>query len=59
MQYALTQASAAAIPVPEPIDFQTLHTTSEGMPKEISNLHTEHYAHYEKHERQEVDEEIK
>ena len=45
MQYALSQAASMVIPVPEPIDFQSLHI--------------EHYAHYEKHEIQEADEEIK
>ena len=59
MQYALTQASASAIQVPELIDFQTLQTTPEGKQKELPNLHIKHYAHYEQFEIQEADEEIK
>ena len=46
MQHTLSQASAAAVPVPEPIDFQSLHTTLEGTEKELPNLHVEHSAYY-------------
>ena len=55
MQYALSQVASTVIPVPEPTDFQSLHTTSEGTVKKLPNLHIEHYAHYEKHELQEAD----
>ena len=43
MQYALIQASAVAIPVPEPVDFQTLQTTYMEKQEKLPNLHVEHY----------------
>ena len=58
MQYALMQASAAAIPVPEPIDFQTLQTNYQEKQEQLPNLHVEHYALFEQHTLQDTDEEI-
>ena len=47
MQYALTQASATAIPVPEPVDFQTLQMSYVEKHEPLPNLHIKHYAAYE------------
>ena len=58
MQYALTQASATAIPVPEPIDFQTLQMSYVEKHEPLANLHVEHYAVYEQKALQEADAEI-
>ena len=58
MQYALTQASATTIPVPEPIDFQTLQTLYVEKHEPLPNLHVEHYAVYEQQALQEADAEI-
>ena len=58
MQYALTQASAMAIPVLEPVDFQTLQTNYQEKQEQIPNLHIEHYAIYKQHELQDTEEEI-
>ena len=58
MQYTLTQASAMAIPVPEPIDFQTLQTSYVEKHEPLPNLHIEHYAVYEQQALQEADAEI-
>ena len=43
MQFALMQAAATAIPVPEPIDFQTL---PDGQHPDIPNLHFEHHQQF-------------
>ena len=58
MQYALTQASATAIPVPEPVDFQTLQTSCVEKQEPLPNLHKEHYAVYEQKALQEADAEV-
>ena len=58
MQYALTQASAAAIPVPEPVDFQMLQTTYMEKQEKLPNLHIEHYAIFEQQALQDTDKEI-
>ena len=58
MQYALTQASATTIPVPEPVDFQTLQASYTEKHKPLPNLHVAHYAVYEQQALQEADEEI-
>ena len=58
MQYALTQASATAIPVPEPVDFQMLQTSYVEKHEPLPNLHVEHYAAYEQKALQEADAEI-
>ena len=58
MQYTLSQAAATAIPVPEPVDFQTLQTTYTEKNQPLLNLHVEKYLFYEKHALQEADEEI-
>ena len=58
MQYALTQASAMAIPVPEPIDFQMLQTSYVEKQEPLSNLHVKHYAVYEQKALQEADAEV-
>ena len=58
MQYTLTQASAMAIPVLEPVDFQTLQTNYQEKQEQIPNLHIEHYTIYEQHELQDTEEEI-
>ena len=58
MQYALTKASATAIPVPELIDFQTLQTSYVEKCEPLPNLHVEHYAVYEQKALQEADAEI-
>ena len=58
MQYALTQASAMAIPVPEPVDFQMLQTSCVESKEPLPNLHIEHYAVYEQKALQEADAEV-
>ena len=58
MQYTLTQASAMAIPVLEPVDFLTLQTNYQEKQEQIPNLHIEHYAIYEQHKLQDTEEEI-
>ena len=58
MQYALTQASAMAIPVPEPIDFQTLQMSYVKKHEPLPNLHVKHYAVYDEQALQEADAEI-
>ena len=58
MQYALTQASASAIPVPEPVDFQMLQTSYVKKQEPLPNLHIEHYAVYEQKALQEADAEV-
>ena len=58
MQYALTQASAMAIPVPEPVDFQMLQTSCVEKQEPLPNLHIEHYAVYEQKALQEADAEV-
>ena len=58
MQYALTQASAMVIPVPEPVDFQMLQTSYVEKHEPLPNLHVEHYAAYEQKALQEADAEI-
>ena len=58
MQYTLNQAASTVIPVPEPTDFQSLHTTSKGIVQKLPNIHIEHYAHYKKHELQEANKEV-
>ena len=58
MQYALTQASAAAIPVPESVDFQMLQTTYTEKQEKLPNLHVKHYAIFEKQALQDADKEI-
>ena len=58
MQYALTQAAATTIPVPEPADFQTLQTSCVEKQEPLPNLHKEHYAFYEQKELQEADAEV-
>ena len=58
MQYALTQASVTTIPVPEPVDFQTLQTYCVEKQEPLPNLHKEHYAVYEQKELQEADAEV-
>ena len=61
MQYALTQTSAMAIPVLEPVDFQMLQTSCVEKQEPLPNLHIEHYAVYEQKALLEADaeEEIK
>ena len=58
MQYALTQASAVAILVSEPVDFQTLQTNYAEKQEDLPNLHVKHYAIFEQHELQDTDKEI-
>ena len=58
MQYALTQAAATTIPVPELVDFQTLQMSCVEKQEPLPNLHKEHYAVYEKKELQEADAEV-
>ena len=58
MQYALTQASATAMPIPEPVDFQTLQTSYTEKHEPLPNLHIKHYAVYEQQALQEADAEI-
>ena len=58
MHYALTQASATAIPVREPIDFQMLQTLYVEKHEPLPNLHVEQYAVYEQHALQEADAEV-
>ena len=58
MQYALTQASATAIPVPEPVDFQTLQMSYVEKHEPLPNLHSKHYAAYEQKALQEANAEI-
>ena len=58
MQYALTQASATAIQVPEPVDFQMLQTLYAEKHEPLPNLHVKHYAVYEHKALQEADAEI-
>ena len=58
MQYALTQASAMAIPVPEPVDFQMLQMSYVEKHEPLPNLHVKHYAAYEQKALQEADAEI-
>ena len=58
MQYALTQASATAIPVPEPVDFQMLQTSYVEKHEPFPNLHVEHYAVYEQKALEEADAEV-
>ena len=58
MQYALMQASAEAIPVPEPINFQTLQMNYQEKQEQLPNLHVEHYAIFEQHALQDTDKEI-
>ena len=58
MQYALTQASALAIPVPEPVDFQMLQMSYVKKQEPLPNLHIEHYAVYEQKALQEADAEV-
>ena len=58
MQYALTQASAMAIPVPEPVDFQMLQTSCVEKQEPFPNLHIEHYAVYEQKALQEANAEV-
>ena len=58
MQYALTQASATAIPVLEPTDYQTLQTWYVKKHEPLPNLHVKHYAAYEQQALQEADAEI-
>ena len=58
MQYALTQASATAIPVLEPVDFQKLQTLYVEKHEPLPNLHVKHYAAYEQKALQEANAEI-
>ena len=58
MQYALTQASATAIRVLEPVDFQMLQTSCDEKQEPLPNLHIEHYAVYEQKALQEADTEV-
>ena len=58
MQYILTQASVTAIPVLEPIDFQTLQMSYVEKHEPLPNLHVKHYAVYEQKALQEADAEI-
>ena len=58
MQYTLTQASATAIPVLEPVDFQTLQTSCVEKQEPLPNLHKEHYTVYEQKALQEADAEV-
>ena len=58
MQYALTQAAATAIPVPELVDFQMLQTSCVEKQEPLPNLHNEHYAVHEQKELQEADAEV-
>ena len=58
MQYALTQASAMAIPVPEPIDFQMLQTSYVEKQEPLPNLHIKHYAVFEQKALQEANAEV-
>ena len=58
MQYTLMQAFTTAIPVPEPVDFQTLQTSYQEKQEQIPNIHVEHYAIFEQHKLQDTDEEI-
>ena len=58
MQYALTQASAMAIPVPEPVDFQMLQMSYVAKQEPLPNLHVEHYAVYEQKALQEANAEV-
>ena len=55
MQYALMQAAAIAIPVSEPIDFQTL--PNRPCP-DILNLHFKHHKQFETFEIQEANDKI-
>ena len=59
MQYALTQAAATTIPVPELVDFQMLQTSCVEKQEPLPNLHKEHYAVFEQKELQEADAEVK
>ena len=58
MHHALTQASATAIPVPEPVDFQMLQISCVEKQEPLPNLHKEHYAVYEQKALQEADAEV-
>ena len=58
MQYALTQASVRAIPVPQPVNFQTLQMNYQEKQEPLPNLHIKHYAIFEQHKLQDTDEEI-
>ena len=58
MQYALTQASASAIPVLQPVDFQMLQTSYVEKQEPLPNLHIKHYAVYEQKALQEADAEV-
>ena len=58
MQYALNQASAMAILVPEPVDFQMLQTSCVEKQEPLPNLHREHYAVYEQKALPEADAEV-
>ena len=58
MQYALTQAAATTIPVPEPVDLQMLQMSCVEKQEPLPNLHKEHYAVYEQKELQEANAEV-